>query len=68
MIDIHDFYTMRECHGKRNKKLLTFVNSPKKSGHLSMTTLRDATNDTTPPFTFVLYDYVNCLSFQMVAE
>ena len=35
------------------------INKHKKSGHPKMTTLRDATNDTTPPFTYRLTGFVN---------
>lgn len=60
MIDIHDLYNMTEKLLQRNKKLLTFENSTKKSGHLSMTT-SGMSRMTRPPFTYRLTDFVNCL-------
>lgn len=67
MIDIHDLYTMKHFYHKCNKKLLTFENKPKKSGHLAMTTL-GMSRMTRPPFTYRLTDFVNSSSYQTVVE
>lgn len=53
---------MNDINDYCNKKLLTLKILQKKSGHREMTTLRDATNDTTPPFTYRLTGFVNSFS------